>query len=54
MQVQSANDINVYDVSVYTSSVLLWLIQDQVLTKGHAEDRLGMHKWKNTSFTEMH
>lgn len=54
MQVQSTNNINVYDMSVYTSLALSCLIQDQVLTKDSAECALGMDKCKNASFTGMH
>lgn len=54
IQVQSANNVNVYDVSGFTSLVLSWLVQGQVLTKGSVEDMLGMREWKNTCFTEMH
>lgn len=45
VQVQSTNNINVYDMSVCTSLSLSCLIQDQGLTKDSAEYAVGMDKW---------
>ena len=54
LYIQSTNDSNAYDVSVFVSLFWSWFMHYQMLTKGSAEDMLGMHKWQITSSTEMH